>query len=213
MTADTYEEQLIRVLKETSYIFGDAVIAGGAIRDHVLGRPVKDIDVFVQARYLRNLPDATPALFAMGWKRQGFCKGSWIAKGRGQNSSALDVVSSSVWNVSGIDYPVNVVELRLEPFHMEAVVDRLDLGFCRFGLRLGVGDRLIHYTDRYAAYDIGNQVMTVVSVHDPERSYARHLRLLEKYPGWGFVPPPGWVLDSMGALINADALDSGPLEY
>jgi hypothetical protein len=87
-----------------------AVIAGGAIRDHILGVPVKDLDIFVMGLS----DDAAEEIFGAIRMHVGYA-GSDTAGSRTQY----------VWHGIAVD----LVFLHLD--HPEHVLDRFDLGICR----------------------------------------------------------------------------------
>jgi hypothetical protein len=87
-----------------------AVIAGGAIRDHILGVPVKDLDIFVMGLS----DDAAREIFGAIRMYVGYVDNSAGARTQYVSESGI---------------AVDLVFLHLD--HPKQVLDRFDLGICR----------------------------------------------------------------------------------
>lgn len=150
-----------------------SVIAGGAVRDWLLGREVKDIDVWVPA-----VPgmDYQPLLE----KVYGPVQVMPTYTGR--------VGVERVYHGGNLEHdglPVQVIEFSeysaLPAFRQE-VVDQFDFGLCR----AGYGLHGLMITQEFLA-DVENHRFTLLRCDDQsdfDRSTARYNRLRQKYPGY-----------------------------
>lgn len=140
-----------------------AVIAGGAVRDSLFGKPVKDIDIFVskeQAHFITEVFSVEKNLYC------GYI---------------------NIPDVDGVfDIPVTHTELPVQIITMDegmSPADRLhtfDFGFCQVAYD---GKNII--TTENFLNDYKNNTITLVyceNQHEYDRSMRRFERLKEKYP-------------------------------
>lgn len=159
-----------------------AILAGGALRDLDHGRPVKDLDIFVQpgfnhAAFEKLLPPGS----------------YWPVMRRADYASLVDVQSiwgSYVMRDSAPEefaetYPVQIIELnRLMPYW--EVISRLDFGLCQIGFDgTAVFNTVAYKTDR------DNKTFTLVRIDDEvgARARRREERLSKKYSDFRFIYP------------------------
>lgn len=168
----------IKRVASTMMNVGDCIIAGGAIRDTLNNRPVKDIDVFIDARYKH------------AWNQ-------WCNHGRrlGKNdqyavSAMVDDVYELPAGLSALGYdslPIQLIFLRCAP--TEYVSDYFDFGICK----TWYDGNHIHCHKDYL-HDINNKAITMglddntFKMAYPRRQYAlaqmlgHALRIKSKYP-------------------------------
>ena len=162
-----------------------AVIAGGCLRDLILGAPVKDIDFFVPAT------DRPANMKWAGWEKvreftdtQGYILGF--------RDEVCRVTEFFVPYQPLL--PVQIIELRWDlsqkPF-IDFVMERMDFDFCRvaYGPRRPMLDRAKLEVSLEAQCAFETNVATLMICEDriqAERSIKRAIRFQEKYPGWMF---------------------------
>lgn len=171
---------------------GKAMIGGGFLRDHDIGIPYKDIDVFV---YARDGAEFERIVQAAEHIDGTFDLGIEVVRG------FLPDESYRQWNhdVTGIltvkthGEDVQIIGLDTEPeFTPASVYGTFDLGVCQI-----VYDGLkIHRSKEYEA-DVADKTITLLTVprypatgRQIMRSVARAKSLLDRFPvGWRFVLP------------------------
>lgn len=165
-----------------------AVIAGGAVRDLLLGRTVKDVDIWTLGEFTPRVVDYLNKLREesdiLGNEAAPVCAGDYINGGLSQ--SAVHV--GQVWDVSRDGTLFNIIEMK-NASSIEAVVSRFDFGICR---------AWVDMTGRVAfgadfARDYANSTFTLLAPENGrERSLARFTRLAGpggKYAGWTLIDP------------------------
>lgn len=166
-----------------------AFIGGGALRDLMLDRPVKDIDIFVQATGHQDLHDY---LLAKGYRRTAFASSQYLG-------GDLECVRASEYAL-GFGIPINVVEL-LSFVSLPGALDRHDFGLCQIGFD---GNTLM----KSAAFerDVANKTLTLIRCESSiqfNRSMRRAERLRQKYPEHQLVVPD----EFMAFSCPSDPLD------
>lgn len=160
-------------------IQAEAVVGGGFIRDSLLGRPVKDIDVFV-----RDI--GAPGLRARRiMAEHGRCKltqaqSEYIGHGRVSGVFHMEegpaglptdlILSDGYWDGDG-----------------RGLITAFDFGICQVAVALCLQGPLLTYTDAFLK-DRTNETITVYRDESDTRTPARLARLLQKYPGWRVIP-------------------------
>lgn len=171
--------------------FGIA-IAGGCVRDTLLKRPIKDIDIMIEVRSWYNDPHETEEdidyiveqldkLFFT----KGQCKSAIsVESRRGRYSgSHMDLASVWGWEHGFNDYPVDVLFVAQHP--SDEIKEQFDFGICQawvgfYGLE----------TTRAFWKDQTDKTITylrkdgVTSPAQLEACGKHATRLLAKYPGW-----------------------------
>lgn len=160
----------LKALFAVQAVVPGAILAGGYLRDSILSRPAKDIDIFVPYQG----PGVAPFLKL----------GALVMTGAAQYMEQTEV--DNVFDLPGFELPVQIIELApgLDP------VDRTkdhDFGICQVwhdGTAMGS-------TEAFTK-DCGDQTFTLVScANKPEydRSMRRWERLKLKFPEFTLVLP------------------------
>jgi hypothetical protein len=160
-----------------------AHVAGGAVRDHLLGRRMHDLDIFVPT-------DRTDDIAARLRKQHGYVPvGSW-KEYLGFSDPAMTGVAK--FERADSDIPVCVIGL-IDAFAApQANVDRFDFGICMAwydGENTRADDRfyLDHHDKRFTLCRADN-------VYQYRYSLSRYNKLTHpvtgRYAGWQLVVPP-----------------------
>lgn len=152
----------------------EAFIGGGALRDLDNGAPIKDVDIFIQAKpgvvLFENLSTVLHGLTASDVTQVSQYEHSDIAE---------------VFEFTGDTYPLNVIVIKptvpADGFMLQQL-DRFDIGLCR----VAYDGRRIEYTSPYCV-DKAEKRITIVNPWNLERSIERANRIAAKYPGWPVV--------------------------
>ncbi len=160
-------------------------LAGGAVRDTIMGKSVKDLDVFIHAHTLED--------FQVSCKR--------LDREYGTSKTERDVIAEyRTWHheIVGVrDYVINgldvqVIGFDVPNFSLQAILDKIDYGICRVGL-----DELggIYTTPEFRE-DRRNSIFTLhyVGQSGLAPSIRRFARLSAKYPTWGVAVVDGFKL-------------------
>lgn len=139
-----------------------AAIAGGFIRDSLLLRPAKDIDVFVWGLNMERLQSDHGV--------QAFPFGDY---------SSSRIRRQFEVAVPRVRYPVNIVELK-ERQTFDQILNDMDMGICQAGYTYGMSQPV--FTTAFML-DAMSANITVLRDDGPKTT-RRIARLLEKYPGW-----------------------------
>jgi hypothetical protein len=156
-----------------------ATIAGGALRDLDLGRPIKDVDVFIpySVDSFSRLAKMMKSNFnvyvdKIEHEMGGIC--SRLAVG-------AQAPSHFIFYYHGWKFEVTQ---KLEAYQQNTIIDSFDLGICMICLVNGNIYRSPHYIT-----DVTNKTMTVI--HDTGGQEHTHANRIEyKYRGWTFIPKP-----------------------
>jgi hypothetical protein len=171
------------LLDTIQHFYPEAVIAGGALRDLVFGRAVKDVDVF-----LAHVPTEAFLNEITGFKPEDIFA-EWHANliESAASYSGLDRFGLTALHTAYVDgHQVNFITYKgdIRPEHL---VNRVDFGPCQIawdGLRVFIGDQfLTDWSNRTWTY-MGDR-----AEGDLERSVRRAHRFKERYPDWTFVFP------------------------
>lgn len=162
--------------------FPDAVIAGGALRDLILGREPKDIDVFAEHRPFTPSQHLYTAADIKDWAQNYLgparcvINDAWAAY-----NDALDGVVCAVEIDAALTRPLPIQLITMNrPVTFENVVDRIDFGLCRVSHD---GEQL--FTHPHFHQDRAREVFTLrrcTGQAQYDRSVQRHARLYDKYP-------------------------------
>jgi hypothetical protein len=171
-----------RALEIIHMDFPDAVIAGGALRDLILGREIKDIDVFAHANGNYDTPWTSAQLKGCMDHYLGPSKIS-INEAFAKACPAITGVVCAVEIWARYTLP-NPVQLILTPFPvtLRSAVARIDFGLCRVAY-----DGKTLYRSPEFDYDAENKQFTLYRADNDRqywRSQARWERFQAKYEGW-----------------------------
>lgn len=147
------------------------VIGGGAIRDSILGRPIKDVDVFLRAK------DHNYSLDSELTKRIR-CSPQTLAYGRADMHGAWDFLQ----HIEG--YPAQLILADFE--NLEDLAHTFDIGLSRVTYD---GER-IYVSPEFTqdVHDKAFRIRRADNPHELERSLRRVQRHLEKYPEFSLDP-------------------------
>jgi|ERR1700722_991948 len=172
------------ILRDVHEVEPRAVIAGGAIRDEILGGEVKDIDVF--------LPDFTDdskamyeSLYSKGWRlTNAITIGGYLKIG----------AMVATWRHPECPKPIQLI-YKVGEWDPEALIRSMDFGACQVAY-FGSGHFI--YTAKFL-FDIAHNKITLVDVpNEPEsrRSARRAKSFKERYAGTDVVVDVGLGLRS-----------------
>lgn len=187
----------ITVLLERLHIYGfpGAIVGGGAIRDMMLSRSVKDIDVFIpcQPVGVANTAEALTAALGRVVSVSPWCGYIDLA-----DCSTVYEVGHEPVLMS--ELPVQIMELR-PGLPTKERVSRFDFGLCQAwfdGTTWGLTEQF-----RRDAYDQTMTLSFCESEKEFERSMRRFDRLSKKFPEYELVIPAefmGLVSKTAGAV-------------
>jgi hypothetical protein len=171
----------LEVLAAVQKAAPDAVLAGGALRDHWSGAPVKDLDIFVGHDPQDNAQNYTlyKALTAAE---------PTVSLTQTCNFASCDELGDCYQTdtyrlADGLE--VNLIILAQSG--LEATVNRIDFGYCQIGT-----DGVRVYETDHRVTDVFAKTFTLVrgdTDADVDRSLRRWDRLSQKYPGFTLVNP------------------------
>lgn len=159
---------IVRALRQAG--FDQAICAGGAVRDAINGKPVKDIDIFI-AHVGEGLKVRLEAALHMEFK--------YLCASYGTMGEV-----NTVWDAVGLEVPVQVIELLPGYVPLDRVAT-MDFGICQCwndGYNI----------DKTPAFSLDFMLDTFTLVQcenkrEFERSMRRWKRLSQKYPEFTLV--------------------------
>ncbi|CDN47553.1 hypothetical protein [Neorhizobium galegae] len=156
------------------------VLSGGALRDHFLGAPVKDLDIFI--------PWSMDALNSLNEYLEG--RGYARVQNIPPSCEGLGEVVAVVGYSKFGEIDLNVIFLDnavdLSPL---GVAQRNDFGICQIAAWINeFGGWSFDYTTAFLTDALGNS-FTLLRQGDEARSLRRFERLKEKYPDHKLVTP------------------------
>lgn len=175
MTTTSFTE-LGDILSSIHPFAPEAHIAGGAVRDLILNRPVKDIDLFVSAEnalaVAQKIKQVRPFFVSV----------------RGGDYFEWDptIVEVAEYEGNGL-LPINLISLNVPNLTIDKNLQRFDLGLCRVAHDL-TG---IIYTPEFW-HDVDRKQFTVCACRNETQyghTLVRYGRLKGKYD-WPLVTPP-----------------------
>jgi hypothetical protein len=152
----------------------ETALAGGCLRDLDLGRPIKDVDIFLPVILSPPPFDILKNLFRGVFVDE-------IVHVPGQNSAVsngIQVLSHYQFRINGWRFEITQ---KAEPFTALNIIDSFDLGFCMICLDR---NNQVYRSPEYLK-DAAHQTITIVrQTGGREREHAQRLQDL-KYPNWG----------------------------
>jgi tRNA nucleotidyltransferase/poly(A) polymerase len=177
-----------RLLLAIREVCPSAVLAGGALRDLLLDRPIKDLDIFINARAMQLADEAIAALRLAGFTVE-FDPCDLTAYPEDQNLEVVAVATLSTPEDLAPFAGLRVlpVQLIFTNWDTSRITDRFDYGICQVaydGETITFGD---HFnSDRIEeVFRLRRDRPTPVSMRGSVHRYAR---LVNKYPGWTWWP-------------------------
>lgn len=176
------DSRIMSMTSATSFLHFEGfriVIAGGALRDILLDRPVKDIDIYIANHHFGGLRDS--GLF-----------GRWQNTGERQYQESLIIQTWECVAIhrrlkecfEGISEEINVIVIDSPSgVNIAKILDSFDLGICRVATSVGTG---LVYT-RDFENDANNKCMTILNDSNKQFVLAHYMRIAEKYPDWPLV--------------------------
>lgn len=158
------------VLRTVQSVHPEAILAGGCLRDLILGGEVKDLDIFIQASN-SNLREVLT--FRHGWRAGSSINADYVATMRDEVSGVV------AYRVPGVAHEVQIIALKDLSSPLLAL-ERMDFGACQIGM---IGPTHFVYTAA-AAVDLTNRTITMLEPEDHIqecRTWARADRFEEKY--------------------------------
>lgn len=177
-TIDDIPQEWCDILRAVQVYCPSAVLAGGCLRDRDNGRPVKDLDIFINAY---GMTDTDLPIYRL--QESGFeitCElNDKTAYPEDQN---LEVVL-----VATLHHPSLDVQLIFTNWDTARIVERFDYGICRIAFDGEKITRPPEYDeDREArVFRLRRDRPTPVSMRG---SIHRYARLSQKYEGWTWWP-------------------------
>lgn len=154
-----------------------AHIGGGAVRDVLLGRPIKDIDLFVGPKDdIASIEKAIECLWPV--KTRTFTEFY-----ENPTVPMKDVMEYT--NTDGRT-PLNIIVLKSQDAGVHFNMSRFDFGLCRVAY-----DGELHRTEQFDN-DVINNTFTLLQADTLQqfyRSITRYERMRAKYPDWSITLP------------------------
>ena len=158
------------VLRTVQSVHPEAVLAGGALRDLILGGTVKDLDIFIGPE-ATNLQEVLT--FRHGWRPIMSVNADYVESMRGEVAHVVG------YRVPGLEHEVQIIQLKqLDEPH--DAIRRMDFAACQVGY---CSPTHWVYTRR-ALKDFLNRTITMLEPEDHVqecRSLARAARFADKY--------------------------------
>lgn len=167
----------------------DIIIAGGAMRSHFTGTPVRDYDLYVPKKYLGQLGGATTDLF------KNLSGGYWKKSVESDMSWVYRCIEYDPFNQRMTDRAFNVCK---KPFESpQDVIDTYDFTVCMCAM---TQDSITHHPDYFT--DLATKTIRIHDLHDPMALLWR----LQKYNRYGFQIDKTELWRVVEAVHELDAL-------
>lgn len=155
------------------------VLSGGALRDHIHGAPVKDLDIFLEWKG-EMVHDIDTCLKAEGWELTQSIPPSCAGLGEVIEVRGYQKDGETDLNFVFLDPNVSTDPL--------SIAQRNDFGICQISAWVEGGNWRFEYTEAFIE-DMMSGTFTLLRVGDEARSLRRFERLKEKYPDHKLVTP------------------------
>ena len=177
-----------KILRAVQVMCPEAIIAGGAIRETLLGHPelIKDLDIFVNA-YGERRDSLEPWLRDIGWTKLA---GQEFTADYGRSVMRGEVHRVVGYDVPGFDLPVQVIYLTIGEFSPMRAIERMDFFACQLAT-----DGTWLWSTLEALEDITNRMITMRRPDNMvqfRRSERRAARLRGKFTGTGVSVVSRW---------------------
>lgn len=162
------------------------VLAGGCIRDILLGKPVNDLDVFISMSNWRR-PDSAADCDSLIHEMAKAENWKLTHESASDFSREVHARIHSVWNFQSefIQQPYNIIILA-DDSPAAKVIGDFDVGLNMVGVNtygaLALSQHFVH--------DVDHQVMTIRNERQRDSLLARYEKLSKKYP-WPLVTKEG----------------------
>ena len=166
-----FPREWLQLLNLLALHFPEVVLGGGAVRDHLCGRPVKDLDFWVNAHDFIHDHDYLVANF------KAKLKDTLDPDDVSLPSAAHEIDSIMTFEWKG--WPVEVVILHkpvIEQIH--DIVSTFDIGLCQ----CGVNQSGEVYVSLDFVRDYHAKVLRAVLPNTPNSTWQRLQRIRKKYP-------------------------------
>lgn len=169
--------------------FGSAVVAGGALRDMLMHKPVKDYDIFIPSRPVFADPDdellydRAEFLRSIFPKMKTICGEGFLRYAGGRFADVVAIYDTKD-DIDGCPIQIIAVNTPVTPAIM---MERIDFGLCRV---VHDGNFCHIHPDFY--HDSTSRVFTLRRSENQQqfdRSMERFRRLREKYPDFALSIP------------------------
>ncbi len=168
-------ESYMKLLRLMALHFPEVVIGGGALRDLIFEKPIKDIDLWV------NSHEADEAFLLANLEARDHGLGP-DTPGVSQPTAAhtVNTVYRGTWDGSRVEV---IVLDKPKILTARTIVDTFDLGFCQVGMGR---DGMMYVSDAFLK-DGYEHAITVVQDGTPHSTWERIRRFTDpgaKYEGW-----------------------------
>jgi tRNA nucleotidyltransferase/poly(A) polymerase len=163
------------MLHKIQEVFPQAIIAGGCLRDLQNGKPIKDVDIFINDDLSNgSISDTKTELQILMPELITVCTNEYSNQG----------VSLMMRNVQGVfRYDVDGNHYEIIVGSTEACdINHFDFGICQ----IKYDNKELVFTDAYEQ-DTKNKVIRVLNDHGHERTVKRIARMQAKYPDFTVV--------------------------
>lgn len=143
-------------------------VVGGLLRDSDMGKPFKDIDIFINGYATDLLPE-----------------GAEIGD---KNAYLLRAYTVEAYPYMGETYEINLIFMRGDRWSLKSMSDRCDFGICQIGW-CPVTD--VAYRSELYYHDKGHRTLTLAR----NTALGRVTRMEEKFPAYSLRNPKGFLLD------------------
>lgn len=155
------------------------VLSGGALRDHIHGAPVKDLDIFLPWDG-DVVEEIDRCLMADGWKLTQSIPPSCAGLGE-----VIEVRGYQKDDETDLNFVYLDTLVETDPL---SIAKRNDFGICQISAWIEGGEWRFEYTEAFIE-DMMAETFTLIRQGDEARSLRRFERLKEKYPGHRLVTP------------------------